>query len=100
MATHAGNGRNASRRSAKFRAWGSFAKTCGAAELKSLAPALLFLLVFASAGLLHTHDPSPPSQDDSTPAESVAPSSTPVATSFHISGSVQDGVASLSRVTA
>src|SRR5882762_7768499 len=99
MATHAGNGRNASRRTAKFRAWRSFAKTCGAADLKSLAPALLFLFVFASAGLLHAQDPSPPPQDNSTPAESVAPTPTPVATSFQISGIVKAGKTPLPGVT-
>jgi len=72
-------------------AWRSFAKTCGAAALKSLAPALLFLLVFASAGLLHAQDPSPPPQDNSTPPESVAPTPTPVATSFQITGIVKAG---------
>src|SRR5882762_1506563 len=99
MATHAGNGRNASRRTAKSRAWRSFAKTCGAADLKSLAPALLFLFVFASAGLLHAQDPSPPSQDNSTPAESVAPTPAPVATSFQISGIVKAGKTPLPGVT-
>src|SRR5260370_915973 len=99
MATHAGNGRNASRRTAKFRAWRSFAKTCGAAELKSLVPALLFLLVFASAGFLHAQDPPPTPQDHSTPAESVASMPAPVATSFQINGIVKAGKTPLPGVT-
>src|SRR5712675_2393852 len=99
MATHAGIGRNASRWTAKSRAWRSFAKTCGAADLKALVAALLFLLVFASAGLSHAQDPSPPPQDNSTPAESVAPTPTPVATSFQISGIVKAGKTPLPGVT-
>src|SRR5712671_5071958 len=99
MATHAGIGRNASRRTAKSRAWRSFAKTCGAADLKSLVPALLFLFVFASAGLLHAQDPSPPPQDNSTPAESVAPTPAPMATSFQVSGIVKAGKTPLPGVT-
>src|SRR5712675_957377 len=99
MATHAGIGRNASRWTAKSRAWRSFAKTCGAADLKALVAALLFLLVFASAGLLHAQDPSPPPQDNSTPNESVAPTPTPVATSFQISGIVKAGKTPLPGVT-
>src|SRR5712675_1319515 len=99
MATHAGIGRNASRRTAKSRSWRSFAKICGAADLKSLAPALLFLCAFASAGLLHAQDPSPPPQDNSTPAESVAPTPIPVATSFQISGIVKAGKTPLPGVT-
>jgi len=67
--------------------------------LKSLAPALLFLFVFASAGLLHAQDPSPPPQDNSTPAESVAPTPTPVATSFQITGIVKAGKTPLPGVT-
>src|SRR6267142_2378755 len=92
-------GRDALGWAAKPCAWRSFAKTCGAAELKSLAPALLFLLVFASAGFLHAQDPPPTPQDHSTPAESVASMPAPVATSFQINGIVKAGKTPLPGVT-
>jgi len=68
-------------------------KPAEAAELKSLVPALLFLLVFASAGFSCT--PQDPARllrrTIRRPAESAASTPAPVATSFQISGIVKAG---------
>src|SRR5467141_2289994 len=99
METHAGNGRNAFWPSGKLRAGRSVAKICGAASLKSLALALLFLLVACSAGLLHAQESPPPPSDGTNPAVSAAPTPPPVTSSFEISGIVKAGKTPLPGVT-
>jgi hypothetical protein len=100
METNAGDGRHAARRSGKFRAGRFFAKTCGAAPLKSFVSCLLFLFFLSSVGVLRAQDP-PPSDSSSvpTPAENATQTSTPTPTTFEISGIVRAGKTPLPGVT-
>src|ERR1700693_5132290 len=101
METDAGNGRYAPRRAGKRAAWWRFAETCGAASLKSLAPALLFLLLFSSADSLRAQDPAPSPEPASPqpPAEAAPPAPPPAPASFEISGVVRAGKTPLPGVT-
>ena len=67
--------------------------------MKSLARALLFLLLFSTVGSLRAQDPTPSPEPGSTqsPAEAAAPALAPV--SFEISGVVRAGKTPLPGVT-
>jgi len=69
--------------------------------LKSLAPALLFLLLFSSADWLRAQDPAPSPESGSTqaPAEAATPAPPPAPASFEISGVVRAGKTPLPGVT-
>src|SRR6202790_2418884 len=99
METHAGNGRHSPERAGKLRTRWPSAETCGAASLKSFAPALLFLLYLPSANLLHAQDsvPSPDTGSAQVPSEVATP--TPAPLSFEISGIVKAGKTPLPGVT-
>src|SRR4029077_6382801 len=101
METDAGNGRYALRRAGKRGAWWWFAAPCGAPSLKSLARALLFIVLFFSAGSLRAQDPTPSPEPGSTqaPAEVATPAPPPAPVSFEISGVVRAGKTPLPGVT-
>jgi len=69
--------------------------------LKSLARALLFLLLFSSAGSLRAQDPTPSPEPGSTqaPSEAATPAPPPAPVSFEISGVVRAGKTPLPGVT-
>jgi hypothetical protein len=69
--------------------------------LKSLVPALLFLLFLSSADLLRAQDPAPSPESGSAqvPAEAATPTPPPVPASFEISGVVRAGKTALPGVT-
>jgi hypothetical protein len=67
--------------------------------LKSLAPALLFLLFISSANLLRAQDPTPSPDAGSAQTPSQATTPTPVPVSFEISGIVKAGKTPLPGVT-
>src|SRR5713101_3475943 len=103
METYAGNGRHAPGHTGNIRAWRRCAETRGAASLKSLAPALVFLLFIASVDLLRAQDPAPSPEPGSAqapaPAEAATSAPTPVPASFEISGIVRAGKTPLPGVT-
>src|ERR1700736_366624 len=99
METYAGDGRDTPERPGKLRARRPSAETCGAASLKSLVPALFFLLYLTSANLLRAQDPAPSPDTGSAQVPSQATTQTPASTSFEISGIVKAGKTPLPGVT-
>src|SRR6267143_1029135 len=103
METYAGNGRHAPGHTGNIRAWRRCAETRGAASLKSLAPALVFLLFISSVDLLRAQDPAPSPEPGSAqapaPAEAATPAPPPAPASFEISGIVRAGKTPLPGVT-
>jgi hypothetical protein len=101
METNAGNGRHATGRAGKVRAQRRFAQTCGAAPLKLLASALLFVFCLFSIDLLRAQDPVPSPEPGSAPppAEASAQTPPPAPTSFEITGVVKAGKTPLPGVT-
>src|SRR5216684_3395044 len=99
METYAGNGRHAPGHTGNIRAWRRCAETRGAASLKSLAPALVFLLFISSVDLLRAQDPAPSPEPGSpqVPAEAATPPPAPA--SFEISGIVRAGKTPLPGAT-
>jgi len=71
--------------------------------LKSLAPALVFLLFISSVDLLRAQDPAPSPEPGSAqapaPAEAATPAPPPAPASFEISGIVRAGKTPLPGVT-
>src|SRR5258707_7631117 len=95
METYAGNGRHAPGHTGNIRAWRRCAETRGAASLKSLAPALVFLLFIASVDLLRAQDPAPSPEPGSAqapaPAEAANPAPPAAAASILIRWTVRAG---------
>src|SRR5260370_3543299 len=103
MEAYAGNGRQAPGHAGNIRAGRRCAETRGAASLKSLAPALVFLLFISSVDWLRAQDrapsPEPGSAQAPAPAEAATPARPPAPASFEISGIVRAGKTPLPGAT-